>query len=209
MWCVLSHQVYSRSQGQWLPGIVIGIEGIEAKVTYKSQGQIGEKWVYWADENEMKVVGAAAGVTTVTIELTKGPAGYGMAITSNCHVTDYAGADSVARLANVPLQSKIIQVGGKAVSTKADIGAAIKVRAAPTAAERTHAVDLKAWSAAGWPDSQGCCCAQGVAVGQPVPFVFMVQSKAAPAAAPIAVAPMASSPSAVQPIEMEMLEEDV
>lgn len=41
-------QVYSRSQGQWLPGIVIAVEGIEAKVNYKSKGQIGEKWVYWA-----------------------------------------------------------------------------------------------------------------------------------------------------------------
>ena len=41
-------QVYSRSQGQWLPGLVVAVEGVEAKVNYKSRGQIGEKWVYWA-----------------------------------------------------------------------------------------------------------------------------------------------------------------
>jgi hypothetical protein len=120
-------QVYSRSQGEWLPGIVIGVEGVEAKVNYKSKGQIGEKWVYWADDQEMRVTGALDNVSSVVIELTKGPAGFGMAVTDSCHVTGYAGEGSVAELAGVPIGSRIVQVGPKPVKTKAELGAALGI----------------------------------------------------------------------------------
>ena len=100
---------------------------------YKLQGQIGEKYVYWGDETEFKLGSgeAAANVVTTTIELLKGPAGYGMEVTDSCHVTGFAGEESVAKAAGVPVPSRIVEVGGIAVSTKQQLGQAL-VKAAAT-----------------------------------------------------------------------------
>jgi hypothetical protein len=124
--------VFSRSAGQWLACVVVAVGGDEARVKYKLQGQVGEKYVYWGDETEFKISSgmAAANVVTTTIELVKGPAGYGMEVTDSCHVTGFAGAGSVAAIAGVPVPSRIVEVGGIAVSTKAQLGGALAKAAA-------------------------------------------------------------------------------
>lgn len=129
--------VYSRSAGRWLACVVVAVGGDEARVKYKLGGQVGEKYVYWGDESEFKLGSgmAARSVVTTTIELTKGPAGYGMEVTDSCHVTGFAGTGSVAEAAGVPVPSRIVEVGGVAVSTKAQLGAALgKAHAAGGAA---------------------------------------------------------------------------
>lgn len=125
--------VFSRSAGQWLKCVVVAVGGDEARVKYKLQGQIGEKYVYWGDETEFKLGSgeAAANIVTTTIELVKGPAGYGMEVTDSCHVTGFAGDESVAKAAGVPVPSRIVEVGGIAVSTKQQLGQAL-VKAAGT-----------------------------------------------------------------------------
>ena len=76
---------FSRSAGQWLACVVVAVGGDEARVKYKLQGQVGEKYVYWADVEEFKPSGStAASVVTTTIELTKGSAGYGPITATVC-----------------------------------------------------------------------------------------------------------------------------
>ena len=56
--------VFSRSAGQWLKCVVVAVGGDEARVKYKLQGQIGEKYVYWGDETEFKLGSGEAAATT-------------------------------------------------------------------------------------------------------------------------------------------------
>ena len=39
--------VYSRSLCGWLPGSIVAIEGVEAKVNYSDGVRAGVKYVYW------------------------------------------------------------------------------------------------------------------------------------------------------------------
>ena len=62
---------------------IVDVEFLAVK--YRLQGQVGEKYVYWADVEEFKPSGStAASVVTTTIELTKGSAGYGPITTTVC-----------------------------------------------------------------------------------------------------------------------------
>ena len=101
--------------------------GDEAKVKYKTgQGQLGEKYVYWADSTEFKpMTGEVSTVSKIEKKLVKDANGYGMSVADSCHVTGCTPG-SVAERADVPVPSRIVEVNGVAVSDKAQMIAALK-----------------------------------------------------------------------------------